>query len=502
MNNIFANLTTIKGFGNNHTPTEIQRRLLFASHYKQALASGEHFADQKRNRIKSLDEYYFIRAQMKRPNGSDIQCDSPREASSKALLHRQKIWIIILVSMLLLSWLNYIAIILNIGSVWSVFTYPLMPITASFGVALNVVKQTSCACTKYTRTLLHLFKSENHAIRSPLFVSKAILSNSQNTTSSVNEVAKLRALRFVEHALFGAQERFTVTESVKLAIIDQSSRYLLRISSVLDDTMLLYREHADTSWQYDMNQSLTLPSLDETLHKAEVTEEERTVLKAEVAEEEQPKSQNEKFQQALAYTVETKIQALTDKATGVLFDAKLDGEQYLVGVGVRKKSIISIYAVAMYAYPTVLKAIAVFPKRGQEKEAQIAMRDGARTFDSTSPTTTFVLHMVYKVDASTIAAAIADSVRPRYSGDADNVKQLESLISDGVKNKGGYATKGTILRFDCSAQGVSVSLDGVSQGNVMCGSIGSAFVDVFMDERAVSPKLIESCLNTWGESGL
>ena len=35
MNSIVANLTTPKGFGNNHTPAEINRRLLFASHYKQ-----------------------------------------------------------------------------------------------------------------------------------------------------------------------------------------------------------------------------------------------------------------------------------------------------------------------------------------------------------------------------------------------------------------------------------------------------------------------------------
>jgi hypothetical protein len=82
----------------------------------------------------------------------------------------------------------------------------------------------------------------------------------------------------------------------------------------------------------------------------------------------------------------------------------------------------------MYASPSVLKAISACPKKGQENVVQTALRDAARTFDSTSPTTSFVLNMVYKADASTIAAAIADSVKPRYSGDVANVERLESLI--------------------------------------------------------------------------
>jgi hypothetical protein len=338
-----------------------------------------------------------------------MQCDSPREASPKA--HRQKIWILGLVSVLLLLWLNYIAIVLNMGSARSIFTYPLSPITASFGAALNIA-HTIHACRRYTRTLLQLFELENRATRSPLFVSKAIvLSNAHNATNSVSEVARLRALRLVEHALLDAQKSFTVTESLRLAVIDQSSRYLLKTSSVLDDTTLAYTGHV---WQYEINQTLALSPSDETSSTAEVIDEE------------QPKSQD--LQQALQDAVEAKIETLTDKATGVSFNPKLDSGLYLIGVGVRKKSIISIYAVAMYASPSVLKAISAFPKKGQENVVQTALRDAARTFDSTSPTTSFVLNMVYKADASTIAAAIADSVKPRYSGDVANVERLESLI--------------------------------------------------------------------------
>jgi len=47
-----------------------------------------------------------------------------------------------------------------------------------------------------------------------------------------------------------------------------------------------------------------------------------------------------------------------------------------------------------------------------------------------------------------------------------------------------------------------VMVDGDEQGEVECETLGSAFVDVFLDDKAVSPKLVESCVNTWSESGL
>ena len=232
--------------------------------------------------------------------------------------------------------------------------------------------------------------------------------------------------------------------------------------------------------------------------KREREEEEAAMLKAE--EEEQARLHAEANQQRINM-VESKMQSLTDGATKVTFDAKLDNDLYLVGVGVRKKAIINVYSVAMYSSPSVLEAVSVF-KKGQKEEAQTALRDAARSFDVSSPLTSFVLEMTFKADGKTIAGAIADSVKPRYGGSDDNVKELESLIFEGVKSKGGQASKGTIFRFDCSASGVTVIVDGDEQGEVECETLGSAFVDVFLDDKAVSPKLVESCVNTWSESGL
>ena len=203
-------------------------------------------------------------------------------------------------------------------------------------------------------------------------------------------------------------------------------------------------------------------------------------------------------QQAKYASVESNVlQPLKEKATGVHFDSKLDDGLYLVGCGVRKKAIINVYAVAMYSSPATLEALSPFPSGKQKKEAQVALQNAARTFSPSSPTTSFVLEMTFKADGKTIAEAIAEGVKPRQGGDGSDVKELERFIVQGVSAKGGQATKGTIFRFDCTEEGVSVSVDGNLQGTVTSAGIGSALVDVFMDNNAVSPQLVESCLDTW-----
>jgi hypothetical protein len=208
-------------------------------------------------------------------------------------------------------------------------------------------------------------------------------------------------------------------------------------------------------------------------------------------------SNDRPFQVERNAAAEAKVQSLKEKATGVTFNAKLDDGLYLVGCGVRKKAIINVYAVAMYSSPSALEALSPFSKGSQKKEAQTALRNAARTFGPSSPTTSFALEMTFKADGKTIAEAIAEGVKPRHGGSPSDVTELENLIVQGVAAKGGQATKGTIFRFDCSEEGVSVSVDGNAQGAVNSNGIGSALVDVFMDDKAVSPQLVDSCLDTW-----
>jgi len=185
--------------------------------------------------------------------------------------------------------------------------------------------------------------------------------------------------------------------------------------------------------------------------------------------------------------VEAQLEPLTEYATSISFDPKLEDGLYLVGAGVRKKSIIKVYAVAMYSSPEVLVSASSSSSLGK----------AARTFAPSSPMTTFILEMVYSVTAEKIASAIGESVRPRYSGSSSDIDELESLIIDGVNKVGGQASKGTTFRFDCSSDGVSVSVNDSQQGTAVFDGLGSSFVDVFMDDNAVSPSLVDSCNNNW-----
>ena len=216
----------------------------------------------------------------------------------------------------------------------------------------------------------------------------------------------------------------------------------------------------------------------------------------ETFKQEQTKILEEESVKRAAEEIEAKIMPLKDKATGVRFDPKLDDRLYLVGVGVRKKAIINVYAVAMYSSPAALEALSPFPRGKQKKDAQTALLNAARTFGPSSPQTTFVLEMTFKADGAAIGGAIAEGVQPRYNGSPSDVKELESLIIEGVKSQGG-CRKGTIFRFDCTQEGVKVSVDGNEQGMARFDGIGSALVDVFMDDKAVSPQLVDSCLDTW-----
>ena len=186
--------------------------------------------------------------------------------------------------------------------------------------------------------------------------------------------------------------------------------------------------------------------------------------------------------------IESQLQPIEEYATGISFAPKLDDGLYLVGAGVRKKSVVKIYAVAMYSEAIVLASASSSPS---------SLHDAARTFDSSTSMTSFVLEMVYSAGAEKVAGAIGESVKPRYSGNPADIRKLEALIVEGVNGIGGQATKGTSFRFDCSREGVGVSVNGMEQGVAAFNGLGSAFVDVYMDVNSVSPTLKDSCMSTW-----
>jgi hypothetical protein len=185
----------------------------------------------------------------------------------------------------------------------------------------------------------------------------------------------------------------------------------------------------------------------------------------------------------------TPSSAMTDKATGIPFAASLRENLNLFGVGVRKKGPIKVYSVGMYCSETVRESLSTISRAADKgKDAIAALRSGAHEND-----TSFVLKMNFKLRAEKMASAIAESVAPRHSVSSE-VDALKDLIFSGVAEKGA-AIKGTLIQFDCSPEsGVDVSVDGKEQGNVPSPGLAKAFCDVYLDDKCVSPALMDSIL--------
>lgn len=187
---------------------------------------------------------------------------------------------------------------------------------------------------------------------------------------------------------------------------------------------------------------------------------------------------------ALLVILAAAVQGMTEKATGIAFKPKL-GELEVFGVGVRKKGPIKVYSVGMYGSSDAKDSLSAI-SASDKKKALSALQ-------SASPAS-FLLQMNMGVSAEKMASAIADSVAPRYSGDTADVDALKALIFEGVSKKG-KATKGTQFCFECSSNGVKVSVDGSDSGTVSSPGLAKSFCGVYLDDKSVSPALRQSCID-------
>lgn len=144
----------------------------------------------------------------------------------------------------------------------------------------------------------------------------------------------------------------------------------------------------------------------------------------------------------------------------------------------------------MYVSDAVKESMSSIPNSADDKgtEALSALRESAKASN-----TTFMLKMNFKVGAEKMASAIAESVAPRHQGSDAELKDLKELISNGIE---GAATKGTTFQFDCTEEGLEVTVNGKEQGVVPSSGLAKAFCDVYLDDKAVSPALKSSCLET------
>eukprot|EP00956_Cyclotella_meneghiniana_P004774 scaffold5874_cov29-Cyclotella_meneghiniana.AAC.5 len=145
-----------------------------------------------------------------------------------------------------------------------------------------------------------------------------------------------------------------------------------------------------------------------------------------------------------------------------------------------------VYSVGMYSDNEAKDSMSSISK-SNKPDAISALRSAIKK----STGTTFVLKMNFKVGAEKMASAIAESVEPRTS-DKGGVETLKQLLVDGIASKGA-AVPGTKIQFDCSGDGIKVSVDDKEVGVVpgLCES----FCDVYLDDKAVSPALRDSCVD-------
>jgi hypothetical protein len=463
-NNIFANLNTPKGFKDYHGLTEHQRRLHFAMTYRKALGSSTLNSDKRRNRIKTLDEYYLIRAHIATDGIAEEVLDIQKVDKGKNKGGPSSKWLVrFLVVLLLFTWVLLILSITTdvpLHCVLVPFTMALHGIEHLIHLPVAVPTAVYRSATFRTHQMIHSMLGGTRHFGKSTFVARKAPCNIDVMKKLATERVKNNASRHVKE-IIDAKSAFWQENSSKFQVFDRASAKLYNLASIVDNLA---------------SPRLTIGSPVEGAPSDGVQYEDGN----EVGDDSKERTKE-------LEVVESRLKPIQEYATSITFAPKLDNGLYLVGAGVRKKSVVKVYAVAMYSAPNVLANAASFT----------TLHDAARTFGSSSSMTSFVLEMVYSTGAEKISGAIGEGVKPRYDGDPSDIGKLESLIVEGVNAIGGQAIKGTTFRFDCSDNGVSVTVNGVEQGVAAFKGLGSAFVDVFMDGNSVSPTLIESCLKTW-----
>ncbi len=468
MNNILANLNTPKGFKDFHGLTEHQKRLHFAMTYRKALGSSTLNSDQRRKRIKTLDEYYLIRANITTEGIAEEIVDIRKVDKVKKKGGSSSKWMVrFLVFLLLFTWMLLILSITTdvpLECVLVPFTMVLHGIEHLVHLPVTLPSAVYQSVTFRTQHMIHSILVGTRHVGKSSFVARTAPNNIALMKKIAQERVKNNSSRHAKE-IIDAKAALMQEDSSKLQVFERTSTRLYNLASIVDNLAspeLTIGAPAEGAMPYEFQYE---SGMDEVSEDADGSAAELEALEA-------------------------RLNPIQEYATSVSFAPKLDNGLYLVGAGVRKKSVVKVYAVAMYSTPTALV----------NAGSSTTLHEAARTFDATSTMTSFVLEMVYSAGAEKIAGAIGESVKPRHSGDPSDIGKLESLIVDGVNAIGGQASKGTTFRFDCSEEGVKVSVNGVEQGVAAFKGLGSAFVDVFMDGNSVSPTLMDSCIKTWSSS--
>jgi len=180
-----------------------------------------------------------------------------------------------------------------------------------------------------------------------------------------------------------------------------------------------------------------------------------------------------------------------EPSTKISFPEKRGG-QSLVGVGVRKKGPIKVYGVGMYVDGFASKmSLSKFKSTAAEKvDSSFYKACVEGGFGKT-----LVLKMKFGVSKEKMAGAIADSVKPRISGDKSAVAKLEESLLVGCDKyaKDGRAGPGTEFCFAIRGASMGVSVNGKSVATISSKPLCKALLNCYLDGSSVSPGLKSTC---------
>lgn len=200
------------------------------------------------------------------------------------------------------------------------------------------------------------------------------------------------------------------------------------------------------------------------------------------------------------FTTSAFADKITEPSSGYAFDSEksVAGKSYtLVGVGMRKKFIVKVYAMGMYVETTDAKRAfsSLATKAGGNDQAHLAAGDKAQafivngTFDKIG-----VLHFVRDVDAAKVREAftegLADEVSDKAAPDVREAAQsFLKLVDRDLKN-------GDDLVIHSSTDGrLEISIGGQDKGGVTNAKLARAMWSVWLGSKPVTKDLKGELVN-------
>lgn len=181
--------------------------------------------------------------------------------------------------------------------------------------------------------------------------------------------------------------------------------------------------------------------------------------------------------------------SFTEPSTGVCFPSSIAGTQQLAGTGLRKKSIIGLKNITVYAFGVYADEASLKDKLGGKYTQQFAgdLQENKSFYDDVVASDfdlTVRLVIVYgRLKIGSVRSAFEDSIGSRikkFNGSDDHplLQSFTSAFKDDIK-----LPKGTIIDITRHHDHVlTTKIDGTEVGSVQSSLLCRSFMDLYMGE--------------------